>query len=191
MILSPHNNSSQLNSAHEKECPPLEHVHDGTVSQRAAKSNGTESLERKVNDDVDIDVGTAIGPPPRLPNGDTYVVGFVRASEGVFCGKARLFLWFQIVEPTEYAGQQIYLCCPKPEKGRFGIGSKFVEAWRVAAGQWPARRDRLSTKVFRGSYFRAAVRTVTRNQHGDERPENDHYSKIDRLIERVAGGINK
>ena len=159
--------------------PPLGRTCDGAIMRTVEKLN---------EDDTDIDLGTATEPPPRLPNGENYVVGFLRGEKGMFCGKLRIFLWFQVIEPGEHAGRQLYLCCPIPENGKFGIGSKFVEAWRVATGRWPTRRDRLTPKVFRGCYFRAALRTVTRNQYGDERPESQHYSKIDRLIERVNGG---
>ena len=175
----------------KEEHPPFGGTHDGTMLLSAMKSNETGFVVRKGNNGVDIDVGTATEPPPQLPDGDNYIVGFLRAECGMFCGKSRLFLWFQIVEPGEHVGRKVYLCCPVPENGKFGHGSKFVDAWRVAKGQWPSRVDRLSTKVFRGSYFRAALRTVTRNQYGDERPENQHYSKIDRLIERIAGGVGK
>lgn len=144
---------------------------------------------RKADDhDVvgDLEVGTAVGTPLLLSEGDEYVVGFLRAERGTFCGTHRIFLWFRIIEPKD-AEADLYLCCPVPGNGKFGIGSKFVDAWRIAAGQWPTRRDRLSTKIFRGKYFRASVRTVTRSQHGDERPPGQHYSKIERLIGRVTG----
>lgn len=135
----------------------------------------------------DLDVGTAVGTPPLLPKGDDYVVSFLRAEKGTFCGRGRIFLWFTIVEPAKAAGKNLYLCCPVPDNGNFGMGSKFVDAWRIATGKWPTRRDRLSTKVFHGRYFRAAVRTVTCNQHKEERPEEQHYSKIERLIEKMTG----
>jgi hypothetical protein len=137
----------------------------------------------------DLDVGTAIGTPPLLPQGNDYVVGFLRAERGIFCGAGRIFLWFRIIEPIKDAGRELYLCCPVPDDGKFGIGSKFVDAWRIASGAWPTRRDRLSTKVFRGHYFKASIQTVTRSQHGDERPATQHYSKIERLIERVTGKL--
>lgn len=139
------------------------------------------------DDGGDLDVGIAVGAPPLLTEGDFYVVGFLGAERGTFCGAGRIFLWFRIIQPIEGAGKELYLCCPIPDTGKFGIGSKFVDAWRIAAGKWPARRDRLSTKVFRGQYFRAAVRTVMRSQHGEERPAAQHYSKIERLIERQTG----
>ncbi|MCX5723544.1 MAG: hypothetical protein NTX84_03295 [Nitrospirae bacterium] len=139
------------------------------------------------NGDGDFEVGTAVGAPSLLPEGDHYIVGFRRAEQGTFCGAVRIFLWFQIVEPIEHAEKELYLCCPVPSSLKFGIGSKFVDAWRIAAGQWPMRRDRLSTKIFRGKYFRASIRSVTRSQHGDERPVEQHYSKVERLIERVTG----
>lgn len=138
-------------------------------------------------DDDDLEVGTAIGTPPKLPETDEYIVGFIRAEKGKFCGKERIFLWFKIVQPNEHAETELYLCCPVPDNKKFGIGSKFVDAWRVAAGRWPLRRDRLSTKIFRGKYFQASIRTVKHSQHGVKRPECQWYSKVDRLIEVVAG----
>ena len=129
-------------------------------------------------------LGTADGPPPKIPEGE-YTIGFLRAETGILRGKRRVFLWFRIVDPGEHVGKELYLCCPVPENGKFGMGSKLVEAWRIAKGQWPTRRDRLSVNVFRGLYFRAAIKTVMKNQDGEERPVDQHYSKIDHLIERI------
>ena len=135
----------------------------------------------------DLEVGTVADIPASVPPGDQYVVAFVRAERGIFLGRGRIFLWFEIVAPHEWMEKRLYLCCPEPVGKQFGLGSKFLAAWMVASGRFPTRRDRLSTHVFRNKYFRAEVKTVMKDQYGDERPSIQHYSKVERLIEVVAG----
>jgi hypothetical protein len=156
------------------------------IPARSVSTNGYADRSQH-NSEEDIILGTAAGPPPKLPEGNDYIVGYVHAETGNFLGIGRLFLWFKIVDPIEHSGKELYLCCPVPNNRKFGMGSKFVEAWRIAKGQWPTRRDRLSTNVFRGHYFKACIKTVMRNKDAEERPPDQHYSKIDHLIERVAG----
>src|SRR5262245_54765054 len=101
---------------------------------------------------ADLEVGTVAELPARVPPGAEYIVGFIRVGQGMFHGRGRIFLWFEIVSPLEHTGKRLYLCCPEPRGKTFGFGSKFVSAWMVAMGRRPVRRDRLSTSVFRGKY---------------------------------------
>jgi hypothetical protein len=138
----------------------------------------------------DLEVGTVAEVPACIPPSDQYIVAFLRAERGVFCGRGRIFLWFRIVEPSEHKEKRLYLCCVEPSNKKFGLGSKFVASWMIATKKYPARRDRLSTDVFRNKYFRAEVKTVTKNQNGTERPPTQWYSKVERLIEIAAGSTN-
>jgi hypothetical protein len=160
-------------------------MEDSAIRAGSLKANGHAARNQHEHDE-DLILGTVAGLPPKLPQG-IYTVGFLRAERGSLRGKGRVFLWFKIVDPIEHSGKELYLCCPLPDNGKFGMGSKFVEAWRIAKGQWPTRRDRLSTNVFRGHYYKACVKTVMKNQDSEERPVDQHYSKIDHLIERVTG----
>ncbi|UVT19825.1 MAG: hypothetical protein H8K03_18890 [Nitrospira sp.] len=74
-----------------------------------------------------------------------------------------------------------------PSNGRFSLSSKYLQQWSIAAGKRPSRRDRLTTKIFRGKVFLARVRTVTTGHDGRERDVAWHYSVIDSLIEVRAG----
>ena len=66
-----------------------------------------------------------------------------------------------------------------------------VWAGLIAAGFHPSRRDRLSTRVFRGKVFFGAVRTVTQFVHSSkkmkDRDPESFYSVVDHLLEVRAG----
>lgn len=135
----------------------------------------------------DVELGTVGIVPPLVPDG-TYSAGFVRAERGRFEHRERWFLWFRLTTVGPHYGEELYLCCPFPATGtKFGLGSKLVDAYRVATGQMPQRRDRISTKVFRGKLFRIKTRTVTTDRERQARPPDTRYSVIDRLLDVEAG----
>jgi hypothetical protein len=127
--------------------------------------------------------------PPRLPEGE-YEVAFVGANKKRMFGSGeRMFLWFRIVTLGEWYETELYMTCAVPVTGRdWGPSHKFMQAWMLASGHSPKRRDRMSTTVFRNKLFRAKVRTVTRDARQKLRPPERQYSVIDELLELVAGG---
>jgi hypothetical protein len=155
----------------------------------AASSAPCKSTPADVNGakPEDVTIGEMGIVPPLVPEGE-YILGFVRSEKGGFCGRDRWFLWFAIIE-GKYEGEHLYMCCagPKQNKRTFGLGSKLVAAITLATGRTPRRRDRLSTGVFHGKYFRGVVRTVKTDQDEHERPKHEWYSVIDRLIAIAAG----
>ena len=149
----------------------------------------TESIDGKTDDgpdDVSLEFDSEL--PPLLPPGN-YTVAFIQAQKRWLWGKRlKLFMTFEIVYPLEHAGIRLFMCCNVPEKKKWTIGFKFFRCWTLAAGHRPARRDRLSTSVFRGKYFLGRVRTVERSAKDTERPEAARYSILDELLLIEAGG---
>jgi hypothetical protein len=155
----------------------------GVVIEQRPEVNHTEVRDNK-------DLGTVVDDlPAYVPPGNEYVVAFVREDEGVFRGRGRSFLWFEIVSPADHQRKRVYLCCPKPKDGKtkYGMGSNLVKAWMVATGVRPTRLDRLNCTPFRNRYFRAVIETVKTNADGDNQPESLWYSKINRLLSIAAG----
>ena len=100
-----------------------------------------------------------------------------------------LFLRWRILEPHQFGGIILFQSFNMPtDSKRWGLGSKFLSTWILANGARPVRRDRLSTAVFRGKYFKAKVSVVTKTSKGHDRPEATQYSVIDELVSVVAGG---
>lgn len=132
-------------------------------------------------------LGHARALPPHVPDGE-YLAVFVRAERGCFERRERLFLWFAIATPGPYVNFELYLSCPCPKLGgAFGLGSKLVAAYGIAAGGLPRRKDRITTKVFKNKVFRIQTRTVVKNAQGKVRAEADHYSVIESLLSVEAG----
>ena len=136
----------------------------------------------------EMDFGHIGRVPPLVPEAD-YQIGFVRAEKGRFKNRERLFIYFRIVSHGEHFGKELYLVAPCPSNGGriFGLGSNLVAAATVALGHIPTRRDRLSTRMFRGKIFLAKTRTVKLDQDQDERRPQDHYSVIKKLLSVEAG----
>lgn len=143
-----------------------------------AKTDPTEGTDFEPSCQIDV--------PPLIPAGE-YEVTFHGAEEKRLWGKNRLFLHFRVAQQGEYLGQALFMAVTMPTNGSFSISSKYLAQWSLAAGNRPARRDRLSTKVFRGKLFLARVRTVKNGHDGKERSASWHYSVIDSLLEVRAG----
>lgn len=137
--------------------------------------------------DIDIESSCEVEIPPIVTPGK-YEVAFLRAERKAnLWGRGRAFLHFRITEPGPFFGVTLFMSTTLPPAGRFSLSSKFLQQWSLAAGRRPARRDRLSTNVFRGKRFLAAVRTVVHDSAGLDREATWQYSVIDRLIEVRAG----
>ncbi len=118
--------------------------------------------------------------PPRLPDGE-YQVEFLRHEERTQWKAKKLLLYFQIAAFSEFHEVELFMSCQLPQK-KWGIGSKFIRAWALATGRLPNRLDRVSTNVFRGKIFTAAVRTVTKDCAQKDIPAAAQYSVISHLI---------
>jgi hypothetical protein len=139
---------------------------------------------------IDQDLGQVGNIPVLVPDAD-YQMGFVRVERGHVMNRERWFLYFRIITPGNYFGTEMFLACPCPANGKFGLSSKLVAAATVALGQRPKRRDRLNTRIFAGKVFSARTRTVTRDHKDRPRPPVDHYSVIDELLALEAGATGR
>ncbi|MCA9452551.1 MAG: hypothetical protein KC584_07985 [Nitrospira sp.] len=97
----------------------------------------------------------------------------------------KLFLWFRVISFGEFHGAELFMCCPIPKNNKWGVGTKFIRSWAIAAGRLPDRFDRVSTKIFYEKVFSAQVRTVVVDYNQQKLPEGAQYSVVDRLISRI------
>ncbi len=138
-------------------------------------------------EDIEFEFDTEL--PPLVPPGDHYVVAFVRAEQKwLWAKRLKLFMHFKIVSPAEYAGLSLFLGANVAPNGKWGIGFKFYRLWALAAGCRPKRKDRLSTSIFRGKYFRARVKTIEVSSKNTKRALGAKYSIVDELLAIEAGG---
>ena len=127
--------------------------------------------------------------PPRVPEGCQYELGFIRPeTKWMFGNRQRLFLWFRILNPGEWFGRDLYMTCTVVADGKWRPSHKYFQAWVLAAGKRPNRRDRMSTAIFRNKVFRGKVRTVTKTSRQSLRTEEQQYSVIDELVGVLTGG---
>lgn len=149
-----------------------------------------ERASAPAGENNDIDLGYVEERPPLIPEG-VYEVGFTRASNRFWAfGHENVFLYFKITTPGPYENLELYLPMRvSPRKGctAMATSSKFARAVAVALGHPASRRDRLSTAVFKGKRFKAAVKIVDKDAKRRELPEVNHYSVIDVLLEKTAG----
>jgi hypothetical protein len=122
-----------------------------------------------------------------LPPGN-YHVGLV--------GEKR-FRWFQrptwllafVVTSGPHSGISLPMWLRIPEDERIRAAHRMAAAWVVGTGR-RAPRDlaRRRPSSFLGDCeFVARVRTVSKDVHGVERPEEASYSRVEFLIRRTAG----
>jgi hypothetical protein len=138
--------------------------------------------------DGDLDFPCASRAFVLVPEGETLEAGFVRAERGTVAGNPKVFLIFYITTPGPSHGMELFLSCSVAPGGRWARSSKFYMSWMLAAGNPPARRDRLSTAIFRGKMFRIRTKTVRRTWLHVALPTRLQYSVIDALLEVTAGG---
>ncbi len=125
--------------------------------------------------------------PPSIPDGDHYEVVFAKAEKRRMWGQEKLFLWFQMFTQGECVGQRFYMACNVVAKGRWTPSCKFWQAWVLASGHRPNRRDRMSTDVFKNKVFRVRIRKVVKTAKQLDRTPEQQYSVIDDLVAVVAG----
>jgi hypothetical protein len=124
----------------------------------------------------------------RVPEGDNYVVGLVRAERYLWYKRKTLRLTFQIVSPQEHMGEPLYCWVNVPEK-QATPAHALSRLYVAATGRKsPRNLGRLDPRSYLAdSYFQARVRTVRRDMDHVERPPEASYSRVDRLLKRVEG----
>jgi hypothetical protein len=124
--------------------------------------------------------------PPAIPNGDHYQVVLVRVEKKRQYNGEKLFLWFQLMTPGDWVGELFYMVCTIAPQGRWSASHKYWQAWVLAAGKRPPRKDRMSTKVFENTVFRVRMRVVTKTAKQLPRTPAQQYSVVDELLERMT-----
>ncbi len=98
-------------------------------------------------------------------------------------------IWL-IQDDGEHFGLPLYCWWRIPDRGTPIRPSHSLAIAYTAATELRPPRDLARRNPFwflADSRFRAAVRTVNRNRHGQKRPDAASYSRVDYLIELVAG----
>lgn len=141
--------------------------------------------------EVGFDEEFVVGGDPRpvLPDGEyqAVCVGAEILRFRMFGSSRKVMLHFKLYG-DQYAETPLFLPLVAPQEGqKIGRGSKLFAAYLVANGQPPARRDRITLRVFKNRLFRILVRTVKpRFQDGTVKPESFFYSVVAELLERLA-----
>jgi len=135
--------------------------------------------------DLDLRVGPLPPPRPLVPEGDyTIVTRAMRVLE-IFKSR-RLELECEICE-GEHARKRLPWYCALPPVGRRpSRSSYFYRGYLLIRGNGLQRGERASAAVFVGKILRVQVSTVATDHHKDPLPEAARYSKISRLLERIA-----
>lgn len=133
----------------------------------------------------DLELGPLPAPLPLIPQGE--YVAISRNAEVLVMFKRRLLgVGFEI-HGGPYDGTRLPWYCPLPKKGRRpSQSSYFLRAWQMVKGRDLHRGERPSKDDFVGKMFRVRVATVTTDHHKDPLPDSAKYSKIAKLLERLA-----
>ena len=139
--------------------------------------------------DLDIERRVRVDPMDVLiPPGD-YIVGFVSVDTFSFQGGRRMAVRFRICEGP-YTGFPLLRFYSLPVKGMRPRRSSSLRAdyERVTGRVFPKATVR-PQDFLRGIQVRTRVVTVTHDTKGIERPPAQHYSRIDALVEQLAGSL--
>jgi hypothetical protein len=117
-------------------------------------------------------------PRSLIPEG-IYKLSYVKNEMNYYHGTAKIYLWFQIIEPYEHKGTELFMAMNALKK--VPPGAKYYQQWVIANDNInPERKDRMSPSIFKNGIFKAIVRTVKpRNKNASK------YSVIDSLIEKL------
>lgn len=101
----------------------------------------------------------------------------------------KVYLKFQITTFGEHIEKHLFMAM-KDYGRKVRRGSKFFTAWVIANnGIKPRRGERMTMKVFHNKIFKILVVTVKpKFDTGHPKPESCHYSKVQHILELVAGG---
>ena len=129
-----------------------------------------------------------------IPEGE-YLVSLVHHRTVIMFGRQpKLILGFRVVD-GKYSGSNIAkyynvrrLTSKAGMRGSFKVSrhSDYLFDYVRLHGA-PSRIDRLPMKPWRNCVLRAQIRTVTKGRGGRILPQPLQYSKVDQLIEKVAG----
>lgn len=133
----------------------------------------------------DLGLGPLPTPIPLIPEGEYQAIS--RQAKILNGFKRRtLQVDFEIVG-GRYDRTRLPWYCPLPAKGqRPPRSSYFFRAWVMIHGRDLRRGERPSTHHFEGKMFRVRVTTVPDDHHKDPLPDGLKYSRVAKLLERLA-----
>jgi len=135
--------------------------------------------------DRDLNVGAMPQPRPLVPEGDYTVI--TRSGRVLSIFKSRRLELECEIRVGEHAGKRLPWYCALPPVGRRpSQSSYFYRGYVLIRGRELTRGERASTALFVGKILRVHVVTVTTDHHKDPLPALARYSKISRLLERIA-----
>jgi len=103
--------------------------------------NGDRPHKQEAHPDQDLEFDCDIQISPLIPPGE-YKVAFKWAEKKYLWGRKKIFLHFQIIDFGEFQGEEMYMACNAPKKGKKGkvpTSNKYYQAWVLAAGRRPDR----------------------------------------------------
>lgn len=140
-----------------------------------------------MRNDEDLSFPNNQDVPPAIPDGEQYELCFIRAEKTFQFNGYRVFLWFEMHTAGSWNGERFYMTATVDPKGKWGPSWKYWQAWVLAAGRRPRKKEGLSTKVFKGKLFRCRLRVVLKTSKQRLRTPEQQYSVVDELLEVVAG----
>jgi len=140
-----------------------------------------------MNEHLDVEFPFNGNIPSAIPNGDQYEMVFIRVEQVRLYGQPKVYLWFRMLTPGDWHGEEFYMVCNVAPKGRWTASYKFWQAWVLASGRRPTRADRMSTSVFKNKIFRVRMRKVLKTAKQLDRTPEQQYSVIDELLEVLTG----
>lgn len=135
--------------------------------------------------DQDLGIGPLPKPWPLIPAGEYQAIS--RHAKVLTMYRRRVLqVEFEILGGP-YDGTCLPWYCPLPPKGRRpSRSSHFYRAWVMIHARELSRSERPSTKHFEGKMFGVRVTTVPTDHCKDPLPDSAKYSKIAKLLERLA-----
>jgi len=144
------------------------------------------SIENGKRSDVSNTVPEAEEFNVLIPGGEYDAVCFKTETALSYGGMRKIFIKFRIYS-GRYDGTELFMVCNYP-KGKIRRRLKYYEQWMLATGRRPAKREKLSPKVFPGRMYKVLVRD-TRPKFADGKPKPGifKYSVVDTIIEAQTG----
>jgi hypothetical protein len=118
----------------------------------------------------------------RVPEGEYDARAFRANYKKSIGGERRLFIWFELIG-GQADGVRLFMACPIPRNERPSPSSKFYQAWTIAnGGRPPKRNDRMSLRIFENRLLRVRVVTVKTDYRQRTRPPSRWYSIVSEVI---------
>lgn len=99
-----------------------------------------------------------------------------------FLGTEKIYYNFRVIQGP-YQGDEIWLTFQAYKK--YGPRSKFYKAYALFLGRKPSKGEKLIPGNLLNSIFLIRTRTVIKDEDGDNYPEHQRYSVVDKILEVI------